>query len=121
MMKISVKSVDFHADNKLIEYVQKKLSRLNRYFDRSLNAEVRLKLQDNGSRIKDKITEVRIQVPGNELLYKNTGRTFESAIDATVDTLKRQLVRHKEKNSIHGRGEWVFDGKEDDSAETPEA
>ena len=104
MMKISVKSLHFNADSKLIEYVEKKLSRLSRYFDRAVDAEVHLKVQDTGSRIRDKITEIKIHVPGGWLMDKKTGKTFEEALDESVDTLKRQLVRHKEKINSHHHG-----------------
>jgi putative sigma-54 modulation protein len=105
MMKISVQSVHFHADSKLVEFVEKKLSRLGRYFDRSVEAEVHLKLQDNsGGKIHEKITEVKLHVPGGWMMDKKVGRTFESAITASVDTLKRQLVRHKEKANNYPRG-----------------
>ena len=99
MMKISVKSLHFHADAKLIEYVEKKLSRLSRYFERPVDAEVHLKLQDTGSNIQDKITEIRIHVPGGWMMDKKTGKSFESAVDESVDTLKRQLLRYKEKEN----------------------
>ncbi len=99
MMNISVKSVHFHADQKLVTYIEKKISRLNRYFERSnVEAEVHLKLQENGGRVQDKITEIKLHVPGGWVMDKKTSKTFESAITASVDTLKRQLVRHKEKN-----------------------
>ena len=101
MMKISVKSLHFNADSKLIEYVEKKLSRLSRYFDRAVDAEVHLKVQDTGSRIQDKITEIKIHVPGGWLMDKKTGKTFEEAVDESIDTLKRQLLRYKEKMSGH--------------------
>ena len=75
-MKISVKSVHFHVDSKLIGFIEKKLSRLSRYFDRGVvNAEVNLKLQDNGSRVQHKITEVRLRLPGNNLIDKKIDTT----------------------------------------------
>ncbi len=104
MMNISVKSVHFHADQKLVTYIEKKISRLNRYFERSnVEAEVHLKLQENGGRVQDKITEIKLHVPGGWVMDKKTSKTFESAITASVDTLKRQLVRHKEKNGGYER------------------
>jgi putative sigma-54 modulation protein len=99
MIQISVKSLHFHADAKLLEFIEKKLSRLGRYFDRPVEAEVHLKLQDTGGKIHEKITEVKIHVPGGWLMDKKTGQTFEAAISASSDTLKRQLVRHKEKGT----------------------
>lgn len=101
MIQINVKSLHFHADAKLLAFIEKKLSRLGRYFDRPVEAEVHLKLQDTGSKIHEKITEVKLHVPGGWLMDKKTGRTFEAAITASSDTLKRQLVRHKEKVVAH--------------------
>lgn len=100
-MNISVKSVHFHADSKLQAYVEQKLSRLGKMFDRIVNVEVHLKLQDNGARVQDKIAEIRIHVPGGWLMDKKTGKTFESAVTSSVDTLKRQLTRYKEKLTSH--------------------
>ena len=98
-MNISVQSVHFHADAKLVEYVEHKMSRLGKMFDRILDVEVHLKLQDNGGKIQEKIAEIRMHVPGGWLMDKKTGKTFESAVDASTDTLKRQIMRYKEKVS----------------------
>lgn len=104
MMKIVVKSVDFHADSKLVAYIEQKLSRLNRYFDKMIQADVHLKLQDTGGRVREKLVEIRLNLPGNALMDKRSGKTFETAAVASVEALKRQLVRHKEKTLMHGRG-----------------
>jgi putative sigma-54 modulation protein len=101
MMKVSVQAIHFHADAKLIEFIEKKLKRLDRYFDknRSVEAEVHLKLQDTGSQVHEKIIEIKLMVPGGWLIDKKTGRSFESAVTASADTLKRQLLRHKERTT----------------------
>ncbi len=101
MMTISVKAIDFSADSKLIAFIEKKLLRLTKYFDRDITAEVHLKLQNTGSSIKQKVAEVHLQVPGGWLVDKKSDMTFESAITAASETLKRQLVRHKEKTTRH--------------------
>ena len=98
-MNISVKSVHFHADSKLVNHVEKKLNRLGRIFDRIVDVEVHLKLQDTGGRVQEKIAEIRMHVPGGWLMDKKTGKTFESAINASTVTLRRQLTRYKEKLS----------------------
>lgn len=98
-MKISVQSVNFHADSKLLEFVEKKVSRLERLFDKVVEAEIYLKVQDTGAKVKEKVTEIRLRIPGNSgLVDKKAGKTFESTVTAVVETLKRQLVRHKQKN-----------------------
>jgi putative sigma-54 modulation protein len=103
MMKISVQSEHFHADAKLVNYVEKKLGRLEKFFDRLLDAEVHLRLQDTGSRVQEKIADIRLRVPGGMLLDRKSAATFEDAVNAAVDTLKRQLVRHKERLNGHPR------------------
>ncbi len=109
MMNISVKSVHFHADEKLLAYVDQKMSRLNRYFDRAVEAEVHLKLQDTGGPVHEKIAEVKIHVPGGWMVDKRSGKTFEAAINASADALKRQLTRYKER--IHERGPGLKEGR----------
>jgi putative sigma-54 modulation protein len=102
MMKIQVKSVHFHADSKLVSFIEKKLTRLSRYFDHgTVEADVHLKLQETGGAVREKITEVILKVPGNNLIDKKTGKTFEEAITSSAETLKRQLIKHKEKVTTH--------------------
>lgn len=103
MMKVSVQSIHFHADAKLVDYIEKKLMRLDRYVDRnrSIEAEVSLKLQDTGAQVHEKIIEVKLLLPGGWLIDKKTGKSFESAVTASTDTLKRQLLRHKERSITH--------------------
>jgi putative sigma-54 modulation protein len=103
MMKVSVQSIHFNADAKLVEFIEKKLSKLDRYFDKSraIEAEVCLKLQDTGRQIQEKVIEVKLHVPGGWMIDKKTGQTFESAISASTDTLKRQLLRHKDRVTTH--------------------
>lgn len=102
MMNISVKSVHFRADAKLVTYIEQKINRLTRYIDRNVEAEVHLKLQDTGGKVREKITEVKLHVPGGWVMDKKTGKTFESAINASVVTLKRQLLRQKERQGQRG-------------------
>ena len=98
MLKISVQSEHFRVDGKLVAYVEQKLNRLERLSQNIVDAEVHLKLQDTGARVREKIVDIRLRMPGGTLLDRKTARTFEAALDASFDTLKRQLVRHKEKS-----------------------
>lgn len=97
MMNLSVQSLHFQVDAKLVAYIEKKLSRLEKMSTWIHNAEVYLKLQDTGGKVHEKITEIRLRVPGGTLVDRKASQTFESAIDASLDTLRRQLVRRKEK------------------------
>lgn len=95
-MKVHTESVQFKADTKLHDLIEKKVGKLEQYFDRIINAEVTLRLENSGQ-VKDKIAEVRLFVPGQSLFAKETNKTFEQSIDGAVGNLKRQLTKYKEK------------------------
>ena len=95
-MKIQTQSVHFDADSSLLEFIQKKVEKLNVFYDRIINADVFLRLEKNGQ-VQDKIAEIRLKIPGSVLVSKETSKTFEGSIDSAVGTLKRQLIKKKEK------------------------
>ena len=95
-MKVHTQSVHFSADAKLITFIEKKLGKLDQFFDRIMTAEVTLKLENSGQ-IKDKVAEVRINLPGSVLYVKETTKSFESSIDSATSSLKRQIIKHKER------------------------
>jgi len=97
-MRINVEAVRFTADQKLVDYIEKKLSKLDQFFDRIVDVNVVLKLENSGQ-VKDKIVEARVNVPGDTLICKVSEKLFEASIDAVADNLKRQLIRFKEKRA----------------------
>ena len=95
-MKIHIEAVQFKADTKLLDRIEAKLGKLERIFDRIIDTRVYLKLENSGQ-VKDKITEVQLNLPGTTLNASATQKTFESGIDEVHDNLKRQLVKYKER------------------------
>lgn len=95
-MKIYINAIQFKADQKLTDVIKKKMIKLEHFFDRVIEARVALKLE-NAGQIKDKVMEVRVKVPGDMIIVKETNKTFESALDDCVGTLKRQLIKYKER------------------------
>ncbi len=95
-MRVHTEAVQFKADQKLIEFIERKLNKMNQYFDRIIEAHVTLKLENSGQ-VKDKVAEVRLTVPGEVLFAKETNKTFEASIDRAADALRRQLMKYKEK------------------------
>ena len=105
-MKINTTSIHFTADQKLIDYIQKKTAKLDQFFDRIIDAQVYLKLENSGQ-VRDKIVEMKLMVPGDTLMATEVSKTFESSLDAAVDNMKRQLSRYKERiqtKSHHSNG-----------------
>lgn len=94
-MKVYTEAVQFKADSKLIDLIQKKLDKLDRFYDRIIEARVTLKLENTG-KIKDKITEIQLKVPGETLFAKETDKKFEVAVDHVTKALRKQLMKYKE-------------------------
>ena len=95
-MKVHTQSVHFDADVKLIEFIEQKLGKLERFFDHIINADVILRLENSGQ-VRDKIAEIKLKVPGTILIAKETEKSFEAAIDSSTEALRRQLIKHKER------------------------
>ena len=82
-MKIKVETPHFTADKKLLDYTEKKISKLEHYYDRIMDIEVLMKLENSGQ-VKDKIVEIILRVPGDTIFIKEVDKTFEAAVDAAV-------------------------------------
>ena len=95
-MKVRIQSIHFDADTSLLQFIQDKVDKLIVFYDHIIGSEVILKL-DKASDMKNKIVQIIIQIPGNDLMAKEQCRTFEEATDLCVETLSRQIKRHKEK------------------------
>jgi putative sigma-54 modulation protein len=95
-MKVNLQSVHFNARQDLQEFVQKKLDKLEVFYDRILEAEVILKVE-NATDKENKVAEVKLVIPGNDLVVKKQSASFEQAVDLASEALERQLKKHKEK------------------------
>ncbi len=95
-MEVTISSIHFKADVKLEDFIREKTAKLAKYFDGVLGCDVVLKL-NAASNNENKIAEIRVMIPGNDLFAKKQAKTFEEAVDNAVDALRRQVKRHKEK------------------------
>ncbi len=98
-MKIKIHSIHFDADQKLVDFVQEKVDKLDHFFDKIIDVEVFLRL-DKASNNENKIAEIRLNVPGSNLFSKKQSKSFEESIDSTVEALRRQVKKYKEKLKI---------------------
>ena len=95
-MQVKIHSLQFKADAKLENFIEDKLDKLNNYYDHILGSEVFLKLENtNGP--DNKVTEIRLSIPGNDLFAKKQSKTFEEATDHAIEALRRQIRKHKDK------------------------
>jgi putative sigma-54 modulation protein len=99
-MKIRVQSIHFTADVKLLDFIQKKADKLDQFFDHIISGDVYLRLEKTEDEA-NKISEIKLSIPGNDLFAKEQCKSFEEATDKAVESLRRQLEKHKEKVRSH--------------------
>jgi putative sigma-54 modulation protein len=95
-MKLQMHSIHFDADYKLIDFIQKKADKLDTYYDRVIDGEVFMRL-DNHEKNANKIVEIKLNLPGKQIFAKNQSDSFEAAADDAVEGLRRQIKKFKEK------------------------
>ena len=99
-MNVVIHPVHFDASENLVEFINKKLVKLETFFDKIIEAEVFLKMETKQN-IKDKIVEIKVSVPGKTLFVAKTSKTFEESTDLALHTISGQLKRQKEKVKSH--------------------
>lgn len=95
-VQLNVRSVNFDADQKLIDFIQGRVNKLTLFFDQIINADVYLRV-DNNHETENKTVEIRLGIPGNDLFAKKTAKNFEAATDEVTEALRRQAKKRKEK------------------------
>lgn len=95
-MNIKVSSVHFDADKKLLDFVDKKVNKLMKFYEDIIGAEVTLRLE-NTQDPENKVSEIKLLVPGYDLFAKKQSKTFEEATDIAIEALRQQIGKHKEK------------------------
>ena len=96
-MNIQLNTVHFTADQKLIDFVNKKVSKLDTYFEGIIGIEVIMKV-DKPETANNKIAEIKLSIPGTDYLFaEKQSDTFEESLDLAVEAIRRQLTKFKEK------------------------
>lgn len=96
-MNVNIQTVHFDADSRLVDYVTKKMIKLNTFHDRIIKVDVFLKLDNVVHTIKDKIAEIRVHVPRHHFFVKCSSKSFEESFDSAFESLVNQVKRKKDK------------------------
>ncbi|TXD81763.1 ribosome-associated translation inhibitor RaiA [Subsaximicrobium wynnwilliamsii] len=99
-MKVNTQSVNFNADQKLIDFIQRRMDKLDLFYDKVIHSDVYLKVQKTSDK-ENKIFEARVNVPGDSFVVKKQCKTFEEGTDMAVSCLERQLKKRKAKLRAH--------------------
>jgi len=91
---INVKSLKFNADEKLLEFIDKKVGKVEKFFDNLGDIDVTLSILPDA---ENKNVKLQTRFPGEDLIVERQARTFEEAVTDAADALKERIVRAKEK------------------------
>ena len=95
-MEIRVQSIKYNADQKLLDFVEKKFSRIEKFYDAITGVDVALSLLPDQ---ENKNVKVIVGVPGSTVVVEKNAKTFEDAVVDCADILKEKLVKEKEKRA----------------------
>jgi putative sigma-54 modulation protein len=95
-MEITIQSLHFTAGAQLHNFVMDKVGKLSNHYDKIMSADVTLKV-DNSKNADNKVCEIRLIIPGEDLFAKSQSESFEEATTATVDALENQITKMKAK------------------------
>ncbi len=95
-MNVQIQSLKFDADKQLINFVEGKMAKLDRFADNSTSAEVTLKL-DKDHEKGNKVATITLRVPGNDFVAERRAKSFEEAVDEAIDAIKKQIEKSKSK------------------------
>ena len=95
-MNVQIQSVKFDAGQRLLEFIEKKLAKMDRVAADATGIDVVLKLEKDDEH-GNKIAVITLRMPGGDIRVEEQARTFEEAIDSSMDVLKRQIEKRKER------------------------
>lgn len=95
-MKIDIQSIHFDADKKLLEFITKKIEKVQTFFDDIKSADVYLRLEKDHEK-ENKTIEVKLSINGSQLFATEKSSTFEAATDLVIDKLVIQVKKYKDK------------------------
>lgn len=94
-MKISVQSMGLTPHAPLEEHIEKKLGKLENYYDKIVECKVFLKVENKSDK-ENKTVEVLLAVPGDDIVVKKTSASFEESLDLCAEVAKKLLIKKKE-------------------------
>lgn len=99
-MNTQIQAIHFKADQKLKDYIVKKIDKLNTFYDGLIDSQVFLKVENTSGK-NNKLVEIKLNGKDHEFIKTEVAHSFEAATDTAVDALKTQVKRFKGKISNH--------------------
>ncbi|WP_224489850.1 ribosome hibernation-promoting factor, HPF/YfiA family [Robertkochia flava] len=99
-MEVNTQSVNFNVQPDLLDFIQKRMDKLDHFYDRVIYSDVYLKVEKTSEK-ENKFAEIKVHVPGDDLIVKKQCKTFEEAVDSAASSLERVLTKRKQKLRPH--------------------
>jgi putative sigma-54 modulation protein len=100
-MNINFQSINYVADSKLIEFSEKRIHKITNFYNHIIDVYIFTKVENSSDRI-NKSVEMKIGIPGDDVIVKKVASSFEEAINSASDSVERILKRRKEKARAQG-------------------
>ena len=98
-MKKTITSRHFEASDQLKDFAHEHMEKLTHIFDRITSCS--LIMQEHPDPDKSQSAELVVQIPQKSLTATSNKETYEQAIHDSIENMKRQLRRYKEKKLSH--------------------
>ncbi len=98
-MNVQIQSVKFDADQRLVDFVENKMSKLEKFSERIVSSDVIMKVDKDHDK-GNKVVTITLYMPGEDLVAKSRARTFEEAVDDAIEELRIQIIKQKEKMAM---------------------
>ena len=95
-MNIIFQSINYKADTKLKDFAKKKINKINLFYKRITNVFISTKIENSSNKL-NKYAEIKIGIPGNNIVVKKRSSSFEKAIKTAVVSAQRIIKKKKEK------------------------
>ncbi len=95
-MQTSFTFRNMEAGEWLKDYVDKKLSKIERYMDKPVSATVTLSIEKFRN-----VAEVKLSAKGMNLQGREEAKEMTLAVDSVIDKIERQMKKYKQKTRNH--------------------
>jgi putative sigma-54 modulation protein len=95
-MITNIQSIGFTAHDELITFVNERTAKLGHYLESIISSEVCLSTDKSDTK-ENKVCDIRLVIPGNDLLASAQCKSFEEATTKAADALMKQIEKHKTK------------------------
>ena len=118
-MQLIIQGKNIEVTDRLEEYIEKKVGKLDRYLPTMTEARVELSVESAKSAKDRQVAQLTVRSKGTLLRAEERSADMFTSIDAIVDKMYRQIVRYKGKRYGRGRGPGEIPPVEEFEEEAP--